>query len=549
MYGICDLQKGFTRGNVIGSDCRRLAIIFDGMLFDTGAASEEKWGKTILREFVRMGTSAFANLCGNFAFALWDSRGSRNKLYIVRDPLGVKQLMYAVHFPDCIAFATNYNELFGECGVKGEIDSGTYREIFGFGPARSPESGVYKNVRSVAPGGYVRFNEKEHGYRSAKYFELQECEHTDTYDETRDKVRELVQSSVKRQLQTCAAEPGMLCSFLSGGIDSSIVTAIAAREPGGEKLPTYSFDFAGNDEHFIEGANTLQPERDRPFIDSMLRRYPTLRHCYLECPPHDLADYLFKSVDIKGLPGMADIDASLLYFCEGVEEKYALTGECADELFGGYPWFAQKADTSRAWLHPWSRNLDFRTFFLSAEFRDELDIPAFAAQRSEVFRPTSGSEHQRLMRLTIDWFMQTLLTRMDNAAVGANIVALSPFADVRLCEYLYNVPHEFKAHGGVVKGLLRDAFADLLPRELLTRKKSPFPKTYNPAYTQILCERLRELLRDSSSPLLPLLDSKRLSEFIDTPQLADIPWYGQLMNAPQMLAYLLQVDYWLRKQS
>jgi asparagine synthase (glutamine-hydrolysing) len=143
--------------------------------------------------------------------------------------------------------------------------------------------------------------------------------------------------------------------------------------------------------------------------------------------------------------------------------------------------------------------------------------------------------------------MQTLLNRMDRASAFAGLEARVPFADFRIAEYLWNVPWEFKCRDGVVKGLLRDAFADLLPPELLSRKKSPYPKTYNPNYTRILSERLRAIMHDSTSPLRPLLNRRKVLEFIDSPMVLSRPWFGQLMAAPQMTAYLIQVDYWLRK--
>jgi len=160
--------------------------------------------------------------------------------------------------------------------------------------------------------------------------------------------------------------------------------------------------------------------------------------------------------------------------------------------------------------------------------------------------PQPASEHQKVTWLTQQWFMQTLLSRVHNMGTAAGLIARSPFADKRVMEYLWNVPWEMKYRHGVVKGLLREAFADLLPTELLQRKKSPFPKTYHPGYTTLCQERLLEILHDSTSPLAPLLNKQAVLQACKNPPSTAEPWFGQLMAGPQMLAYLIQVDSWLR---
>jgi asparagine synthase (glutamine-hydrolysing) len=226
------------------------------------------------------------------------------------------------------------------------------------------------------------------------------------------------------------------------------------------------------------------------------------------------------------------------------------------EIFGGYPWFRledeRQAEEPLCSAFPWSRNLEARTFLLSEDFRESLNLGEYVSARySEAAArvPKGASRHQHITFLTQEWFMQTLLTRAARAGEASGLELLAPFADYRVAEYLWNVPWEMKCRGGVSKSLLREAFADLLPPELLARKKSPFPKTYNPNYTRLLRERMREILHDTSSPIRGLIDREKTLAFIDSPksQQSDNPWFGQLMAAPQMLAYLIQVDYWLRK--
>ena len=157
------------------------------------------------------------------------------------------------------------------------------------------------------------------------------------------------------------------------------------------------------------------------------------------------------------------------------------------------------------------------------------------------------ARRREISYLNLRWFMQTLLDRMDRASMHSGLKARVPFADYRIIEYLWNVPWEMKARDGIVKNLLRQAGRGQLPDEVLFRKKSPYPKTYDTAYEALLSARVREILEDSSSPVLPFIDKKKVLTFLASPSDYGKPWYGQLMAAPQMMAYLIQIDFWLRQ--
>ena len=280
-------------------------------------------------------------------------------------------------------------------------------------------------------------------------------------------------------------------------------------------------------------------------------------HHYLSCSNEIQADYLKKSVDAHDFPCMADIDSSLLYFCEKVskEHKVVLTGECADEVFGGYPWFHRK-DFLDAHTFPWTPDLNFRTRLLNKELLSCLNLPeyvnyAYEKAISEIdvlpFEDETETNRRRISYLNIRFFMQTLLNRMDRTSMANGLEARVPFADKTLVDYVFNIPWEMKAKDGVVKNVLRQAARGLLADEILFRQKSPYPKTYHPAYEHLLTQRFSDLLKDSSSPLLPLLDLTAINAFLTNPKDYGAPWYGQLMAGPQMIAYLLQFDYFLRK--
>ncbi|MCL2532359.1 MAG: asparagine synthetase B [Oscillospiraceae bacterium] len=484
--------------------------------------------------FAQHGVDFVQQLRGVFAIAWWDGK----HLHLIRDHAGAKPLYYTLQGGK-LAFATALRDL----PAKLEINQNSLRTIFGLGPAKPPGSGVFAGVREVLPGHVLTFTPQ--GMTETAWWAVESRPHEDDYSTTVRTVRELLTQAIEEQLN------GDICSLLSGGIDSSIVTAVAANKLGG--LRTFSFDFAGNDEHFA--ANAFQPERDRPFVQRMLELYP-LQHSYLQCEQQSLFDLLPAAMQARGLPGMGDIDSSLLYFSGEVAQHstVALTGECADEVFSGYPWFVRE-ELLHAGTFPWSRNMQARTALLDPEFVHELNLNEFVqAHYEQTLEQTprlagespADARQREVTWLTQQWFMQTLLSRMHHMGTAAGLRGRSPFADRRVMQYLWNVPWAMKNHNGVVKGLLRDAFSDLLPVELLQRKKSPFPKTYDPTYTKLLQKRLLEIAHDSTSPLIPLLNKQAVLQACKKPPSTAEPWFGQLMAGPQMLAYLIQVDAWMR---
>ncbi len=529
-------------GEIYNTDTLRQALSERGVTPQTSSDTE-----IILLSYLTFGPEFVKELDGIFAFAIYDERHKTLTLY--RDSFGVKPLFYTI-YDGTLVFSSELKGLFCFPGIRARLDAGGLNELFGLGPARTPGNGVFKDIFELKPGTSMTCSSL--GFHTHTYFQLASRPHEDSYEDTIEKTHFLVTDAIKRQMVSDVP----VCTFLSGGVDSSLVSAVCAKElkAQGQRLATYSFDFTENDKYFQ--ANSFQPSLDRPYVDKMAG-FLHSDHRYLECGSQTQADLLYESVDAHDLPCMADVDSSLLYFCGEVSKnhKVVLTGECADEVFGGYPWF-HKESFLTCHTFPWTPNLSPRTQLLNPQLLEVLDMEqyvqnAYETAISEIQLLPEDNEteasRRRISYLNIRFFMQTLLNRMDRTSMHSGLEARVPFADRALVTYVFNIPWEMKAKDGIVKNVLRQAARTLLPDEILFRKKSPYPKTYHPAYEKLLAQRLTDVLAQPDCPLVPLVDKKALMQFLERPKDYGKPWYGQLMAGPQMTAYLLQTEYFLRK--
>lgn len=530
-------------GELYNTEDLRKELLLKGYSFKGHSDTE-----VLLTSYIEWKEKCVELFNGIFAFAIWDSK--EQKLFIGRDRLGVKPLFYAERNGGFI-FGSELKALLAHPDVKAEINLEGLAEVFGVGPSRVPGSGVFHHVHELRPGHALTL--KREGLRIWRYWNVKSEEHSDSLAETAEKVRFLVEDAVTRQLVSDVP----LCTFLSGGVDSSAITAIAAnayRNEGKGQLHTYSIDYEDNAKYFK--ANDFQPNADGPWIEKMSQEFQTIHHsCVIT--QELLTDYLTEAVHVRDLPGMADVDSSLLWFCKEIKNEFVvgLSGECADEIFGGYPWFHREDDLNRAGF-PWMRSTEERVALLKQGWRDKLKLEDFAREAyittiREV--PTlpgeTGVEAKRreLFYLNILWFMTTLLDRKDRMSMGASLEVRVPFADHRLVEYVWNIPWDMKMTGNREKGILRKALEGLLPNEVLYRKKSPYPKTHNPVYTERVQAWLKDLLSDRSSVLHEFFDKEKLNEIVESKGAAfKVPWFGQLMSGPQLLAHLAQIHVWFK---
>ena len=415
-------------------------------------------------------------------------------------------------------------------------------ELFSFGPGISEDKTLLKGIFTVPMGSYLEI--KHHTANIYKYYELPVYEHKDNVEETAKHVKDLLLHSVNQQKQGCKS------SFLSGGLDSSILTALCAQKDWN----TYSLDYEGNKENFH--SNMYQVSMDTDYINMMKDKYPLVHHHDLMITQKELASLLEEAMLAREMPGMADVDSSLLWLCKQVkqQEDVIISGECSDEIFGGYPWFYRE-ELKDLDTFPWLRSTKERISLLNKKYQtlefEEYIKKQYNNTLKDIQYLDSDTQEDKLARkhtlLCLHWFMQTLVVRQVCEGRWAGVNIRAPFANVRLLEYVYNIPWKMKFLNDEEKGILRKAFADILPKEVCERKKNPFPKTHNPIYAQIVSDIVKDTLKDKNSPLHKLFDDKKLDELIQSKgESFQLPWYGQLMSGPQLLAYLYQIHCWIK---
>ena len=531
-------------------------IVYNGELYNSAALREELRAdgyhfrghsdtEVVLTTYIKYGVRCGEKLNGIFAFAVFNAK--ERSLFLCRDKIGVKPLFY-YEYESGLLFGSEIKALLQSGIVKPQVDEQGLNEIFFLGPARTAGCGVFRGVFELQPGECATYHRGRLTRRT--YFSIEAREHEDNEQQTIEKTRFLLTDAVQRQLVSDVP----LCMLLSGGLDSSVIVKIASLYNREHKLGrpyTYSVEYRDNERFFTK--SKFQPNRDADYIKLMVKNANT-RHTEVILDNRRLVDALSDSVTARDLPGYVDVDSSLLLFCREIKRDFtvALSGECADELFGGYPWYFNRESLFED-CFPWSRSQQIRRFILrdgvlprGEEYVRQryLDTIALAPKL-----PSDSKENARMREmffLNFYWFMQCLLERKDRCSMFSGLEVRVPFCDYRIVEYAYNMPWKLKSWGGREKGIVRKAFEDLLPEEIAWRKKSPYPKTHNPVYFDACAARVKMILKKKNA-LTELLDPAAVEQIIDHPETITEPWYGQLMKAPQILAYLIELDDWFEK--
>jgi len=525
-------------GEIYNSPELRRELSGYGVEFQTNCDTE-----TVLWSYIIFGSECPGKLNGIFAFCVYELQA--RKAFFARDRLGVKPFFYTQAAGNFL-FASEMKALLVHPDVSHWVDLPGIWQLLFLTPVTLSGGEIFRDISELRPAECGEYSEA--GLRIWSYWRLEARPWTGSAEDAAEETHWILADAVRRQMVSDVP----LCTFLSGGLDSSVLTALAAEycEARGETLATYSFEYEGNRENFRK--SLFQPEGDDAFAANLAVWLGT-DHTVLTAPNEAVARCLTEATLARDFPGQADIDSSLLYFCRRIRERHtvALSGECADEIFGGYPWFYRPEMLYRdffPWIHaPMERPSLFRKEFARPEEGYGYLAAQYRAIRTACPTLPGDSDDMRTARiatcLSVSYFMTSLLERKDRMSMASGLEVRVPFADHRLLEFVYNVPWEIKFEGGVEKALLRNAARGLLPDRILHRKKSPYPKTHAPEYRQLVFTMLKQRL-EAGSPLSALIDRKALRAVLEGD---DVTWFGQLMSTPQLLAWLIQFDCFLEE--
>lgn len=533
----------------------KYVIVYNGEIYNTDEVRNELEGfgykfdthcdtEVVLKAYDKWENESVKKLNGIFAYAIYDKK--ENSLFACRDRIGVKPFFYN-KTKNTFSFASKIDTLLCQPYVKSTVDEEGLYEIFMLGPAKTIGKAIFKDICELPPAFCLTYKNGE--IKTYPYWKLEAKEFDENEETAAEHTYLLVKDSIERQLVSDVP----LATFLSGGLDSSIISKIASDKykESGKTLDTYSVDYTDNDKYFKK--SLFQPNKDSDYID-VISSYIGSNHHNIVLNNVDVANALEEAVIERGVPGFVDIDSSLMLFCKEVKKDFTvcLSGECADEIFAGYPWYHKKEILFEN-VFPWARNTNIRQRILKNGFLsdgEEYLQSAYKNTLKNISYLESDDKINKRMRemfvLNLNWFMQTLLARKDNMSMASSLEVRVPFCDYRLVEYAYNMPWNIKALDGREKGILRKAFENDLPKEIAWRKKSPYPKTHNPAYFARVKELLAIALTDKSTPLMDWIDIDNLYLLLRNPDSLPEPWYGQLMGIPQIAAYIYQIYAWIK---
>jgi asparagine synthase (glutamine-hydrolysing) len=502
--------------------------------------------EVLLHTYLEWGEECTRHLNGIFAFGIWDE--NKQQLFMARDHLGVKPLFYAERGKTLI-FASEIKALMAHPAVKPEVDAEGLAQIFSGVPIHTPGFVPYTNVEEVRPGEQMVFT-REHK-RVARYWSLRSAPHTDDLGTTTEHIRALLNDIVKRQLITDLP----LVAMLSGGLDSSGLVALATREFKREhrrQLHTYSLDFVESGKYFT--SSPMQVSLDEPWV-KRVSEYVGTRHHTVTVDTADLIENLLAPTYAHDMPSFfGQMETALYLHCKAMRRDnatVAVSGEAADEIFGGYDWFFDE-EVRTADMFSWQNFFGNQvTPWWSPEVNEKIRPREYLARRYQEAReevPTLAGENafdakmREISYMNQTRFLPILLDRVDRMSMAVGLEVRLPFCDYRLMEYVWNIPWEMKTIGDMEKGILRRAFADVLPSDVRRRKKSPYPTSQHPKYQEGISKWVLQILNDANAPIRPFLDLP-VTQALAVGYLPDLP--GSLRVSP--MEQIIKINAWLQE--
>ncbi|EEA01046.1 asparagine synthase (glutamine-hydrolyzing) [Burkholderia sp. H160] len=476
--------------------------------------------EVVLRSYLEWGESFVDRLVGIYAFAIWDAR--KEELLLVRDRVGVKPLFYQP-FGHGVLFGSEPKAILAHPKIVPRVGQDGLRHVISM--FRMPGDAVYEGMREVMPGHLVRVS--RNGIAQRSYWKLEGYDHTDSLDVTIETIRGHLDRIMRQQ--TVADVP--LCSLLSGGLDSSFVTAMAdriLRQRSGSAVHSYSVDFADHGKAFVKDA--YRDTADRPFVREFVKQVNT-RHTEVVLNDRELANMQVRRAVVDALDAAwfvgGDLFPSLYLLFKAVRENstVALSGEAADEVFGGYRWF-HTPETVNLDTFPWMRVAPSKLdTLLSPDLSKELRLKEYEADcytqalRAVPHVGKTGAEKRmrEICHLHLINWLPILLDRKDRMSMAVGLEVRVPFCDHELMQYVFNTPWSMKTFDGREKSLLRAAAGDVVPEAILKRVKSPYPATQDPAYERALREGMGSVISKSSPRTARTFNVDAVRKLIDQP--------------------------------
>lgn len=504
--------------------------------------------EVVLRAWLQWGNDFVGRLNGIYAFAIWDLRAQ--SLLLVRDRMGVKPLYYFTT-PDGVIFGSEPKALLANPLVPARVHADGLRELLEL--VKTPGHAVFSGMAELQPGEMMQFTPQ--GNHRHRYWQLEANDHSDSLEQTIGHTRELLDDIIARQI--VADVP--MCSLLSGGLDSSLVTSLASKkllEQGRENIRSFSVDFRPHGVDFI--GDDLRPTPDAPFVRdvaAMLRsEHAEIILDSLQMASGEVRDRVIHAMDLPPAH-FGDLWPSLYLLFQAVRRHstVALSGESADEVFGGYRWFFDSGSVQGdifPWLSSVSGKFVDNTSLLDPALLTQLRIDEFLhdsysqARQACPVLPGESAENQRMRQLSymnLTRFLPSLLDRKDRMSMAVGLEVRVPFCDHRLVEYVFNIPWQMKCFDGREKSILREAGKDLLPQSVYQRLKSPYPSTQDPAYERALREEATAILQDSNAPVRGLLDEKQIRA-----KLAEAPGSSSMLDGRVGLEMVIGLNRWLQ---
>jgi asparagine synthase (glutamine-hydrolysing) len=510
------IDTSFHGAQPMKDDSERYIIVFNGEIFnykelkrdleDKGVSfNSECDTEVLLKLYILEGRSCLEKLIGFFAFAIYDKQSK--DLFIARDRMGIKPLLY-YYDEDKFVFASEMKSLLAY-NIPREIDYTSLYQYLQLNYIPGPAS-MIKNVRKLKPGNYILIKDKkvqEGSYYNISFDRSAIKKNTLSYEAQQEQLIALMDDSVKRRL--IADVP--LGAFLSGGIDSSVIVALASKHT--DQLNTFSIGY-----------------RDEPFFDEtsyaelVAKKYNT-NHTVFSLSNDDLFANLFEALDYIDEP-FADSSALAVYILSKhttKKVKVALSGDGADELFAGYnkhmgdyrirqggmlieiiTWMkpllamlpksrnsalsnkirqlyrlaegAGLSNKERYWRWCSFAGEDQATRVLSAKSREIMVKGEYDARKKQILKHFSANgDMNELLRTDMDLVLANdMLFKVDMMSMANGLEVRVPFLDHRVVDFAFSLPLSSKIDGKMKKKIVQDAFREVLPPELYNRPKHGF---------------------------------------------------------------------------